>query len=443
MLKDELSILRLVNYEPARICTDTRTIKEGDFFVALKGERFDGNNFVPEAVKKGACGILTSKHSYIGGGFNIPVLYSRDTLRSYGNIARLYRYRFDIPIIGVTGSNGKTTTKEMIYCVLSKRLRVLKNEGTENNLVGLPRSLLRLNRGHQVAVLEMGSNRPGEILRLSKILRPSIGVITNIGPSHLESLKDLESVFEEKSALARLLRRDGTLYLNVDDPYLYRLLNTGCKVVRIGINKTESEYYAHNIKCKRNSLEFEVNGQYRFRLNLLGTHNIYNALFAIALGFHFGVSYSAIYSALCEFMPQRGRLELKRKSHLYIIDDTYNANPVSTTIALNVLSNYSAKGRRIFVFGDMMELGQSARKFHRRIGQLVKASNIDYLLTVGELSKWTAKEAVKAGMREEAVFECKDLLELISMLRQICEKSDIILLKGSRRNRLERIYDAL
>ncbi|MFH1847820.1 MAG: UDP-N-acetylmuramoyl-tripeptide--D-alanyl-D-alanine ligase, partial [Candidatus Omnitrophota bacterium] len=330
-------ILRLIQGDTARISTDTRSLKKGDLFVALKGKNFNGHDFVECALEKCAiAAVVNTGYKGHGAGRKAHMLIRvEDTLKAYGNVAGEYRRGYKMPVIGVTGSNGKTTTKDMIHAVLSKRLNVLKSLGTENNLIGLPKTLFALRPAHDAVVAEMGTSRPGEIKRLSEILMPDIGVITNIGSAHLEFLNSEKDVFREKSSVIGRLRKEGLLLINADDPWLSKINHAPCRIIKVGIEKKGCDLRAADIRIKPDRsggafTEFLVNDRYRFRLNLLGAHNVYNALFAIALGFHFGMGYPEIRSALLRFTPQQGRLNVEKIKGIFMINDAYNANPSST-----------------------------------------------------------------------------------------------------------------
>jgi len=367
------------------VSIDTRTIKKGELFIAIKGSHFDGHDFIKEAIKKGAGCIAASSFKSMG---NVPrgtcnLIKVKDTLKALGDIAAFYRQDFRVTAIGITGSNGKTTAKEITSDILVKRYSLLKNRGTENNLVGLPLTLLRLKKHHEVAILEMGTNHLGEIARLTEILDPKIGLITNIGPSHLRFLKDKEGVLSAKRELPDRLGRGSTLFLNGDDPLLSRL-RPKCNVVRFGTNR-ENDFRAGAIDSKR-SLSFTLNGRHKISTNLIGRHNIYNILAGIAASFEMGIDISLIKEALLNFKPSGMRMEIDRVEGIDIINDAYNSNPLSLECAIKTLSGLRTKGRRIIVSGDMLELGRKARFFHARAGRLIADSSINALITVGRLS---------------------------------------------------------
>ncbi len=418
---------------------DSRTIKRGESFIAIKGKRFDGHDFIDEAIKKGASGIILDKNIKLCLR-KIAVIKVKDTLKALGDIAANHRRRFDIPVVGITGSNGKTTVKEMLWSILKKRYTVLKNRGTENNLVGLPLTLLRLKEGHRAAVLEMGTNRWGEIARLTEILRPTIGVITNIGPSHLESFKDEEGVLRAKSELVHKLKMKDSIVLNGDDPMLSRIKSRRKKVT-FGLKK-DNDFRATEIKSN-GSISFTLNGLYPFKLKILGNHNIYNALAAIAVSSLLGIEISLIKDALLNFKLPYMRMAPSVLKGITVINDAYNSNPFSLKWAIDTFSNFKTKGRRIIVSGDMLELGERRRLFHSQAGRLIAGSSIDALIAVGELSRHTAQAALRAGMGRDNLWSCSDSNEAARILKSVAKRGDAVLVKGSRAMCMERIINSL
>ena len=471
---------RLLSADPqlriGGVSIDSRTIKHGQLFVAIKGSRFDGHDFIREAVKKGAKAIIGSVHSWqLTVDRKIPYIRVSDTRRALGDLARFHRQRFNIPVIAITGSNGKTTTKDMVAWILSSRIKVLKNEATQNNDIGVPLTLLKLDISHDVVVLELGTNRFGEIAYLSGIAQPNFGVIINIGPAHLENLRNLPGVYKEKTALLKNLKLPRIAVLNADDPWLRKLRNNNRTIVISYAIRTQSDFNAAQIRLtppfvqggvgarkeRAGFIEFSVNpasaypksaplrrkgkknstsGQ-RIRLNTVGCYNIYNALAAIAVSRMLGCSYSSISRRLATFVFPSGRLKLVKSKGITFIDDSYNANPVSFEEALDPLSKFSAQGRRILVMGDMLELGRSAKMFHRRIGRRV-ARICDAFIGVGNLSKLTAEEAHKSGMDKGCIFTCENSAQARDLLFRKLKpyRWDLILVKGSRLMKMEEVF---
>ncbi len=428
------------------ISTDTRHLKHGDLFIALKGKNFNGHDFVQAAITKGASCVIIQKAETAKvravNSFDAAVLQVGDTLEAFGDIARYHRNKFDIPFIGITGSNGKTTAKEMLFKVLSSAFRVLKNEGTENNLIGLPQTLLRLDNAYDIGVLELGTNQFGEIERLSRVLMPRIGVITNIGPSHLEFLKSEKGVLREKAELFKSLGRDGIALVNSDDPNILGIKQLKCRTLTFGINN-KCDFRAAEIVQEEDGLLFTVNEEYDFKMRVLGRHNVYNALIAVSVAFTCDMKYDEIYKALYDFQPVAGRLSLKRAGGLYIIDDTYNSNPQSAAAAIGFLKDYRARARKIFVCADMLELGSHADSFHADVGRAAARAGIDCLVSVGNFSEVIRQAALESGMRKDCVYSCPDKTAALKFLKTNLKYGDTVLFKGSRRMALEGIMHSL
>ena len=342
-------LIRGASDSPIRgISIDSRTLKPQEAFIAIKGINFDGHDFIPEAINRGASCVIKNRQSKTKGALPVALLEVKDTLLALGDIARFQRRKFNLPVIAVTGSNGKTTAKEMIAEVLSVKFRVLKNPGTKNNQIGLPMTLLNLSAGYDMAVLEIGTNHFGEVDYLSRICLPNIGVITNIGPAHLEYLNDLKGVFREKCALLKNLKRPALAILNADDKLLKKELcrkTKGSIVLGFG-TRQKSDFFASDIRSKAGRTEFLLRKKHRFALNTAGYHNIYNALIAIGIGRIFGLSYPGISASLSGFTFPEGRLNLKTINNLTFLDDTYNSNPFSLEQALSALAGLKPKGRK-------------------------------------------------------------------------------------------------
>jgi len=447
------------------ISIDTRTIKNKEAFIAIKGDNFDGHGFISDAIKKGAGCIIYSSSFARRNTFLLKqqkkkakaataFIEVKDTVKALGDIAHFKRVRLNrIPLIAITGSNGKTTVKEMTAWVLSARFKVLKNEGTKNNQIGVPLTLLNLNKDHGLAVLELGTNHFGEIGYLSKICAPNVGVITNIGPSHLEFLHSLAGVFKEKHSLFRYLQSPYLGLVNADDRILKKLLLEkslrplilGCAV------KHAADFFASDIKCQNNKIEFLVNARralkggikeknYKIALKTSGYYNIYNALLATAIARIYGMTYRDIISRLASFNFPAGRLKLVNFRQVSFIDDTYNSNPLSLGQALSVLEQFKVRGRKIVIMGDMLELGRQAKFFHDQA--LRAAAGIcDVFIGVGKLSQAAAQQA-KNYFRRKDIFSCTCVEQAREVLfNEVCpQKNDVILVKGSRAMRMEEIF---
>lgn len=448
------------------ISIDSRTIRPQECFIAIKGANFDGHDFIGEVIEKRAiCVIAASLHHAKSSRCRIrrqetfpkdarvTLIEVKDTIKALGDIACFRRNKFNIPIIAITGSNGKTTTKEMIALILSKRFKVLKNEGTKNNHIGLPLTLINLDSYYDIAILELGTNHPGEIEYLARICQPNIGIITNIGPAHLEYFHKLEGVFREKYTLIKNLKKPYIAILNADDGLLRKqVLKKIYKPVILGFSiRNQSDFYASDIKFTSpraaeagfgsEKLEFLLNLKYEFTLQTLGYYNIYNALSAIAVGRIFGIGYKDIVSKLAAFDFPRGRLNLVKLNKIRFIDDTYNSNPVSLKQALTALDNFKIRGRKIFVMGDMLELGSRKRLFHYQAGQQA-AKICDVLITVGELSQLAAEAAQTSSFDIKNIFICESPQQASDILfnKIIPKEDDVVLIKGSRLMKMEEVF---
>jgi len=419
------------------ISIDSRTLKKGEAFLALKGDNFDGHDFIPQAIRNGAGCVISQKEGRHKGVTFIKV---QDTTYALGELARFNRQRFkDVPVIAVTGSNGKTTAKEMIAQVLARKFKVLKNEGTKNNHIGLPLTLLQLDNSYDIAVLEIGTNHFGEVEYLSRIALPNIGVITNIGPAHLEYFKSLNGVFQEKYSLLKALQKPAIAIVNSDDLILRKIALKKTRsplVLSVGL-KQKSDFFASGISFKRGRPAFKVNQRFKFALKTLGYYNIYNSLLAVAAARIFGLTYRDISRGLAGFDLPKSRLNFIEIKGIKFIDDTYNSNPLSLKQALGVLENFSVTGKKIFVMGDMLELGASSRILHARaIRDALRVA--DTLITVGQLSRECLNKNIRA---KNKIFNCGSAAEARRILLDEAGAGpeDIVLLKGSRRMKMEEV----
>lgn len=425
------------------ISIDSRTIKPKQAFIAIKGINFDGHTFIDEAIKKGAKAIIAQSPLALSvAAPKIPFIIVKDTVMALADIARFWRNKFNIPIIAVTGSNGKTTTKDMIAHVLSARFKVLKTEDTKNNQIGLPLTLLNLNSNYDIAVLELGTNHFGEIEYLTRICLPNTGIITNIGSAHLEYLNNLKGVLREKYALIENLKEPYIAILNSDDNLLRKRMYGKTKrpfVLSFGI-KNQSDFFASGIKQVLGKLKFRINLKYEFTLNTLGYYNIYNALASVATARTFGIGYPDIVNRLKTYQFPAHRLNLITLKNIKFIDDTYNSNPISLKQALDTLANFRTRGRKIFVMGDMLELGRDKKLWHSKVGLKVKQA-CDAFITVGRLSKLAAQKARDLGFDIKNIFTCESTQQARDILfkRIALTQDDIVLIKGSRLMKMEEI----
>ena len=419
--------------------TDTRTIARDNLFIAIQGEKFDGHDFVSIAEEKGAASLMLQhevKHS-------LPSLMVEDTRKAMGLLAKSWREEMAIPLVAITGSNGKTTVKEMVNTILSQVADVHATTGNLNNDIGVPLTLFGLDKKHRYAVIEMGANHPGEIEWLSSISRPNVAVITQCAPAHLEGFGSVEGVAKAKAEIFSGLQSNGTAIINADDPFA-EYWQTVCEhknQCTFGITAKNVDVSASNIEIvsEQSATHFNLKtdqGLIEIRLNLLGQHNVMNALAAAACCLKLDISLSSIKSGLEKVKPVKGRLQVKQgKFGSRIIDDTYNANPTSYAAALNVLRSYS--GRRYMVLGDMGELGETAKQLHADAGKDAKYAGVDGLFTIGDLSI-NAMESFGEG-----AFHYDSYDALNRALLEILGQKTTVLIKGSRSMHMERIVEAL
>lgn len=438
-----------------RVCTDSRDVRPGDLFVALKGERFDGHQFVEAAWQRGAIGVVVENRSGITSvaksqASGRPVLLAvPDTLLAYQQLAAHHRRGFRIPVVAVTGSNGKTTTKDMVAHVLSERWTVLKTEGNLNNRIGVPQTLLGLRPRHQAAVVEMGVDHQGQTTRLGEIARPTIGLITNIGPDHLEFFGTVEASARAKGELLDLLPPDGAAVLNADDAHFgYLASRTRCRVVSFGLSRSAEVRATEVVADPRRGTAFRLTLPGRTRgarviLRAHGAHNLSNALAAAAVGHCLALSGAVIARGLARFRPATMRSQVRRWGDLRIINDCYNANPASMKAAVDLLMQLGVGGRTIAVLGDMLELGPESPALHREVGAYLAQRGVGYLIACGMLGHGFADGAREAGMAPDRVREAPDALAAAATLTTMMDAGDVILVKGSRGMRMERVIEAL
>jgi UDP-N-acetylmuramoyl-tripeptide--D-alanyl-D-alanine ligase len=404
------------------ICTDSRSIARGEVFFALRGERFDGHDFVGQAVRRGCAAAVVSgewiKEQAQGKQFPVPLMVVADPVRALQDLAGYYRRKFSVTLIGITGTNGKTTTKDMVAAVLSAGSHTMKTEGNFNNHIGVPLTLFRLSREDQMAVVEMGMSGPGEIRRSAEISLPKHGLITNIGPAHLQQLKSLGEITRAKFELLEMLPSDGLVFLNSDDIRLMsqKVVSTA-RVTTFGLAQ-EANYRATGVGSPDGlRTDFRVAGLGQFQIPTLGKHNVYNALGAIAVGRELGLSIPLIRRALLGFSPSPMRMKRMEMGGMVILNDAYNANPASMRAALDVLAGLEANGRRIAVLGEMLELGPLGPQLHRELGHMVAKSGIDVLVTVGELAEEIAKGAVLSALSPAS---CRLSIQSLSVYHLSC-----------------------
>ena len=426
-----------------RLCTDSRALLPGDLFVPLRGENFDGHAFIEHAKAIGAIGALSEidppEHCA-----RFAVIKVKDTLQALQKIAGRYRRTLPLKAVAITGSNGKTSTKDFTAAVLGERFSVIKTEGNLNNHIGLPLTLLRADRSHQMGVFELGMNHPGEIAPLAGIAAPDLGIVTNVGTAHIEFMLTRDAIADEKGALAEAISEKGFVILSAEDDYSGSIAaRTRGKVILAGMGKGEIQ--ASEIRAEAWGSKFTVtSGEERADavISVPGEHMVRNALLAIAAGKALGMSLKECCAGLAKARLTKGRLEQKTVRGIEFLDDSYNANPDSVVAALHTLSHIPAKGRRIAMLGRMNELGEQAEAGHRRVGAAAAAEKIDCIVSVGNgFAGLIAESASQAGARE--VFQTASIEEATELLRKIAVAGDLVLVKGSRTVGMERIVEGL
>jgi UDP-N-acetylmuramoyl-tripeptide--D-alanyl-D-alanine ligase len=427
------------------VSIDSRSIAGGELFFALRGQRHDGHDFVPGALAAGAAGAVVER-MVPGVAPGAPLIQVENTLTALQRLASYNRNAYRVPVIGITGSSGKTSTKDLVAAALSRRFVTLKTTGNRNNEIGLPLTLLELDERFQAVVVEMAMRGPGEIAFLCRLARPTGAVITNIGEAHIERLGSVDNIARAKGEILEAIGPGGFALLHRDSPYISReAARCRGRVYFFGIDG-EADILGRDIRAEKGGSRFKVRvpgGEEReIFLPLPGRHNVENALAAIGVAWALGISLEDIAAGLAGAALTPMRLEQINCRGLVILNDAYNANPSSTRAALQVLAAWEAEGRRIAVLGDMLELGGEARRAHYRAGSEA-AGVADYLVVVGSLARFMADGALAAGMPGENIFRCVNNAEAAEILETLARPGDVILVKGSRGMRMEEIVQAL
>lgn len=421
------------------ITIDSRKVREGALFVPLKGESRDGHDFINSALLHGASACLTEENVRITEPGT--VIRVRDTRRALGDIAKYYKLKYPIRSVAITGSVGKTTTKDLVYSVLKKRYNTYKTQKNFNNDLGVPLTIFGIEREHEMAVIEMGMNHFGEIDYLAGIAKPDIAIITNIGMSHIENLGSQEGILKAKLEVTRGFTGENTLYVNGDDKLLKTVKSDTFRIVTFGMYSS-NDIYARDIKpLGLDGVDFTVvtpDGRFEAHVSQPGTHNVYNALAAVCAGLHFGLTHEEIAAGLkdCEYSGQR--LEIIKHNDIEIINDCYNASPDSVRAALRVLS-YSDKKRRVAILGDILEMGDFAAETHRALG--ADAASADVLITAGKNAAYIAEGARAKGMANVTSYATTD--ELAGDIPSLIRPGDSVLVKASHGMKFIRITEAI
>jgi UDP-N-acetylmuramoyl-tripeptide--D-alanyl-D-alanine ligase len=421
---------------------DSRSIKAGDMFIALRGENFDGHDFIDKAIEHGAVLVITEKDLK---GCGIPYILVEDSLKALQEIARHYRSKFHIPFVAVTGSSGKTTTKDMIASVLSQKYSVLKTEGNLNNAIGLPLMLLRLKHSHEIAVLEMGMNTPGEIRLLADIVRHHVAVISNVGTAHIEYLGSRENILKAKLEIFTYFNKDSIAVINGDNDMLAGFDSDKFGILRYGLEDS-NDIIASSIEEKgEEGIDFYVEicgAKESFTVPIPGIHNVYNALSAISVARLFGLKPEEIRKGLINFKPSKNRMDIiNTTGGIRIINDVYNANPDSMRAAMNVLQSFSNAGRKVLITADMLELGEASEKEHYRIGEYAAELGIDMIASVGNFSRAVIRGAEACGVDGGKLFAFTTKEEAAPVILELLQPGDTVLVKGSRGMKMEYVVD--
>ena len=429
------------------ISTDTRNISSGQLFVAIKGAYYDAHDFLGDALAAGAVALIVKEGTKPPEG--ACAIEVNDTERALGDIAAWWRNQFSIPCVAITGSNGKSTTKEMTAAVASVLGPVLKTEGNFNNLIGLPLTIFRWEKEHRVAIIEMGMNAPGEILRLATITNPDIGLITNITPAHLEKLHTLEAVARAKGELFEAMRDGTTVVLNGEDPWVKEMgrKHRGKKIV-FGMQNGFDVQFLHMETSNLDSMDLKVSilgKEFSMKLPVPGSHNVMNALAALGVGIALGVAPDDAVEKLVEFKPMAMRMErVQLANGARVVNDSYNANPESMKAAFRTVGSAKRAGRFVAALGDMLELGEAAASLHKEVGEAAVEMGVECLYVVGDHSADLAGGALEAGLSESSITVCDGGAEQVGrLLAEELRAGDVLLVKGSRGMKMERIVEYL
>lgn len=435
----------------ADIAIDSRKITADDLFVAIRGENHDGHEFIPDMLTRGISGYVIAEKNAAAlpvaewAKQDITCIAVNDTITALGDLARFQRRRSKATVIAITGSSGKTTTRCLVSEVMARKFETVSTIGNFNNEIGLPLTLFQLSRTHEKAVVELGMNHFGEIRTLSRIAEPDVGIITNIGPAHLEGVGSLDGVMQAKGELLDEINKAGLAILNADDPGTLRLAEKSPVPVMLFGLSDNADVKARDVDIDAAGTTFTLalpNGEIPVRVGAPGTFMVLNALAAAAAGYHAGISLQEIKTGIEAFQPARGRMNIIEQNGIHIIDDTYNANPISMKSAIQTLSALKKDHRGFLVLGDMLELGAHARALHREIGAVAAVSDIHKLYIAGEYSHAVKQGAIQGNMAADSVITGTHD-EIIDHLKTNLIAGDWVLVKGSRGMKMETIIRGL
>jgi UDP-N-acetylmuramoyl-tripeptide--D-alanyl-D-alanine ligase len=419
------------------VSTDSRNVRKGELFIALRGEKFDGSKFADTAFEEGALCAIVDRSAGSKLLKEKPVIVVKNTTAALAKLANIHRRKFSIPVIAVAGSNGKTTTKEMIATVLATKYNVLSTQGNLNNHIGVPQTLFRLTKNHEIAVIEIGTNHPGELSFLCEILEPTHGIITNIGREHMEFFKTLAGVAKAEGELFTALSRSGLGYINADDKHIFALAKK--PALRILYGTAHADVKGKLLRmdasgCPEFSVKVRNQTPFIVRLSVPGKHAMANALAASTVGTSFGVPAVNIQRSLKKFRAVGKRMEVTNVGGITILNDTYNANPDSVISALETLRLMDCRGRKIIILGDMLELGRVSKKEHRQIGKKIERMGFKYLLTFGVMAKY-----IYQGANLMSKHHYKQKKKLLAEVKEFVKRGDAVLVKGSRGMKMEEV----
>ncbi|MED4654406.1 UDP-N-acetylmuramoyl-tripeptide--D-alanyl-D-alanine ligase [Bacillus pseudomycoides] len=437
---------KYVNETVQGVSIDTRKITTGNLYIPIQGDRFDGHSFVEKAIENGAVATLWKKNVQ-NPPVNIPVIFVEDTLEALQTLAKSYRDQLDVKVIGVTGSNGKTSTKDIVTSLLATKFKVQKTEGNFNNHIGLPLTILSLEENTEMAVLEMGMSSRGEIEFLSKLARPNAAIITNIGEAHLMDLGSRDAIAEAKLEIVTGLQDGGVFVYNGDEPLLTNRvpsMNLAAETITFG-DARANNYYPTSVTLQATGTYFKMNQDENvvFYLPVLGKHNVYNTLASMAIAKYFGVTWEEMKQGLVTIQMTGMRMEIvKTENGLTIINDAYNASPTAMEAAFHLMNGLDGFSKKIVVLGDMLELGDQEVQFHYEVGKLIDPARISYVFTYGRLGAQIA-EGAKINFPNERVKVYDNKEELVKNLQAIVDVKDVVLVKASRGMKLEEVITML
>ncbi|EEM07225.1 UDP-N-acetylmuramoyl-tripeptide--D-alanyl-D- alanine ligase [Bacillus pseudomycoides] len=437
---------KYVNETVQGVSIDTRKITTGNLYIPIQGDRFDGHSFVEKAIENGAVATLWKKNVQ-NPPVNIPVIFVEDTLEALQTLAKSYRDQLDVKVIGVTGSNGKTSTKDIVTSLLATKFKVQKTEGNFNNHIGLPLTILSLEENTEMAVLEMGMSSRGEIEFLSKLARPNAAIITNIGEAHLMDLGSRDAIAEAKLEIVTGLQDGGVFVYNGDEPLLTNRvpsMNLAAETITFG-DARANNYYPTSVTLQATGTYFKMNQDENivFYLPVLGKHNVYNTLASMAIAKYFGVTWEEMKQGLVTLQMTGMRMEIvKTENGLTIINDAYNASPTAMEAAFHLMNGLDGFSKKIVVLGDMLELGDQEVQFHYEVGKLIDPARISYVFTYGRLGAQIA-EGAKINFPNERVKVYDNKEELVKNLQEVVDVKDVVLVKASRGMKLEEVITML